>query len=123
MELLLDDQKTWGGLKGLYTFLSTYADAGPTERMEKEHTTEEPKEEKPSLDHIRATQNWTQLTRGGSALLSERPTQTWTISLTLGALGLYRLDIVAIMMVSRVATVGVDATLSSCSYTVDLVRG
>lgn len=62
-----------------------------------------------------------QLPRGVSAILSDRPTQPWMISLTLGALGLYKLNILASMMVSRVARVGVDATLPS--YTVHIVRG
>jgi len=34
------------------------------QRWRRRHTTEEPKEEKPSLDHIRATQNWAAHTRG-----------------------------------------------------------
>lgn len=88
--------------------------------VDKEHMTEEPKEEKPSLiTYVQGKIE--QLTRGGSALLSERPTQTWVISLTLGALGLYWLDMLASMIVSTVARVGVDATPES--YTVHFVRG
>lgn len=34
------------------------------QRRRSKHTAEEPKEEKPRLDHIRATQNWTAHTRG-----------------------------------------------------------
>lgn len=34
------------------------------QRWKRMHTTEDPKEEKPSPDHIRATQNWTAHTRG-----------------------------------------------------------
>ena len=71
MELLLDDQKTRGGVKGLYTFPFTYAGADKTEMLDKEHTTEEPKEEKPSLDHIRARQNRIALARGLSTPFGE----------------------------------------------------
>lgn len=84
------------------------------QRSKRRHTTEEPKEEKPRLDHIRATQNWTAHTRGLSNPFGAADSSLNGI-LEFGRFGIVLTRYARENDDSRVARVGVDATLPFCT--------